>query len=74
MNFYYLIGKLLDSNSWKIVINNPVTLLSQKTKERRELFFGSMLENIQINENGAQWKIREVFRCNFVKNMIRYIL
>ena len=65
------IGRLLDSNSWKIVINNPVTLLSQKTKDRMDLFFGSKLENIQINENGAQWKIRERLRCNLVKNMIR---
>ena len=65
------IGRLLDSNSWKIVINNPVTMLSKKTKERIDLFFGSKLESIQINENGAQWKIREHLRCNFVKNMIR---
>ena len=65
------IGEHLDSNSWKINVNNPIQLLSQRTKDREELFFGSMLKDIQKNENRAQYKIREALRCKLVKNMIR---
>ena len=65
------IGEHLDSNSWKIIVNNPIQLLSQKTKEREELCFGSMLKDIQMNDNKAQYKIREALRCRLVKNMIR---
>ena len=65
------IGEYLDSNSWRIIVNNPIQLLSEKTKDREELFFGSMLKDIQKNDNRAQYKIREALRCKLVKNMIR---
>ena len=65
------IGEHLDSNSWRIVVNNPIQMLSQRTKEREDLMFGSMLKDIQINENGAKNKIREALRCKLVKNIIR---
>ena len=65
------IGEHLDSNSWRIIVNNPIQLLSQKTKDREELYYGSMLKDIQITDNRAQYKIREALRCKLVKNMIR---
>ena len=65
------IGEHLDSNSWRIVVNNPIQLLLQRTKDREELFFGSMLKDIQKNENRAKYKIREALRCKLVKIMIR---
>ena len=66
------IGKMLDSNSWKKIHYNPISILSKYKREREDLYFGKMFQNISLkDEFAAKKKLREALRGNLANNLIR---
>ena len=64
------ITELLDSGSWIKHQYNPIVYLYKLKKDREELFFGTMLQNISLDNPGALDKVREALRSNHVYSMI----
>ena len=63
---------LLDSNSWKKMMYNPIDILCKFKKQRLDLHFGKMFNHISLrNEHAAKNNLREALRSNLVTSMIR---
>ena len=67
------VAGFLDSNSWRRMHFNPIEILSKYKKEREDLYFGKMLQNISLkNTHTAKKKLREALRSNLINKIIRY--